>query len=97
MGSEMVFVLGHMEYYPKFGFIPDAKKLGFTAPHPIPVEYANAWMVQSLNPEGFVIGKGNVILKLLNALYFFLYTGFFFICKSAIINLFKLKAFSPSL
>ncbi len=61
MGSEMVFVLGHMDYYPKFGFIPDAKKLGFTAPHPIPDELANAWMVQSLNPEGFVIGRGNVI------------------------------------
>jgi|APSaa5957512622_1039677.scaffolds.fasta_scaffold59789_2 putative acetyltransferase len=61
MESEMVFVLGHMEYYPKFGFIMDAKKLGFNAPYPIPTEYANAWMVQSLNPKGFVIGKGNVI------------------------------------
>jgi putative acetyltransferase len=61
MGSEMVFVLGHMEYYPKFGFIPDAKKIGFSAPYLIPDEYANAWMVQSLNPKGFVIDKGNVI------------------------------------
>lgn len=61
MGSEMAFVLGHMEYYPKFGFIPDAKKIGFTAPYPIPDEHANAWMVQSLNPNGFAIGKGNVI------------------------------------
>lgn len=61
MGSEMVFVLGHMEYYPKFGFIPDAKKLGFSAPYPIPAEYANAWMVQSLNPKGFVINQGKVI------------------------------------
>lgn len=61
MKSEMVFVLGHMEYYPKYGFIPDAKKLGFNAPYPIPAEFANAWMVQSLNHEGFVTGKGNVI------------------------------------
>ncbi len=61
MGTEMVFVLGHMEYYPKFGFIPDAKKIGFTAPYPIPDEYSNAWMVQTLNPKGFVIDKGNVI------------------------------------
>lgn len=61
MGSEMVFVLGHMEYYPKFGFIPDAKSLGFSAPYSIPEEYANAWMVQSLNPKGFVIKHGNVI------------------------------------
>lgn len=60
-GTEIVFVLGHMDYYPKFGFIPDAKKIGFTAPYPIPSEYANAWMVQSLNPKGFVIDKGNVI------------------------------------
>ncbi len=61
MGTEIVFVLGHMDYYPKFGFIPDAKKIGFSAPYPIPEEYANAWMVQSLNPEGFVIDKGNII------------------------------------
>lgn len=60
-GSELVFVLGHMEYYPKFGFIPDAKKLGFPAPYPIPDEYANAWMVQSLNPKGFMINPGNII------------------------------------
>ena len=61
MGTEMVFVLGHMDYYPKYGFIPDAGKIGFSAPYPIPDEYANAWMVQSLNPKGFVIGGGNVI------------------------------------
>lgn len=61
IGSEMVFVLGHMDYYPKFGFIPDAGKLGYSAPYPIPEEYLNAWMVQSLNPEGFVINQGKVI------------------------------------
>lgn len=49
--SKLVFVLGHMEYYPKFGFIPDAKSLGFPAPFPIPEEFANAWMVQSLNAD----------------------------------------------
>lgn len=61
MGSEMVLVLGHMEYYPKYGFIPNAKKLGYSAPYPIPEKFANAWMVQSLNPDGFVIPKGIVI------------------------------------
>jgi putative acetyltransferase len=61
MASEMVFVLGHMEYYPKFGFIPDAKKLGYAAPYPIPDEFADAWMIQSLNPDGFIIEKGNII------------------------------------
>ena len=60
-GSEMVFVLGHMEYYPKFGFIPDAKKLGYIAPYPIPKEFSNAWMVQSLNPKGFIIEKGHIV------------------------------------
>ena len=61
LGTEMVFVLGHMDYYPKFGFIPGAQQIGFSAPYPIPSEYSNAWMVQSLNPKGFVIDKGNVI------------------------------------
>lgn len=59
-GTEMVFVLGHMEYYPKFGFIPDAGKLGYEAPYPIPEEYANAWMVQSLMEGGFTIKPGKV-------------------------------------
>ncbi len=61
MGSKMILVLGHTEYYPKHGFIPDAKKLGFSPPFPIPEKFANAWMVQSLNPNGFVIQKGKVI------------------------------------
>ncbi|NQU86117.1 MAG: N-acetyltransferase, partial [Mariniphaga sp.] len=25
MGAEIVFVLGHMDYYPRYGFIPDAE------------------------------------------------------------------------
>ncbi|MDP8253224.1 MAG: N-acetyltransferase [Candidatus Kaelpia aquatica] len=60
-GSKMVFVLGHMEYYPKFGFVPDAKKIGFSAPYPIPEKHANAWMVQSLNTDGFPLDKGKII------------------------------------
>jgi putative acetyltransferase len=61
MGSELVFVLGHTDYYPKFGFIPNADKIGFSAPYPIPDEYANAWMVQSLNTKGLSVSKGQVI------------------------------------
>jgi putative acetyltransferase len=61
LGSELLFVLGHMDYYPKFGFIPDAKNLGYTAPYPIPKKHANAWMVQSLTTNGFTISPGNVI------------------------------------
>ncbi len=46
-GCELVFVLGHPEYYPRFGFQP-AGHLGFTARYPIPMENANAWMVLEL-------------------------------------------------
>ena len=61
MGSEMVFVLGHIDYYPKHGFIPNAEKLGYPAPYPIPEEVKDAWMVQSLSPNGFVCEQGNII------------------------------------
>ena len=58
-GVELVFVLGHPEYYSRCGFTP-AGALGFEAPYPIPEEHAAAWMVQELQ-EG-VIGsiKGKV-------------------------------------
>ena len=46
-GVELVFVLGHPGYYPRFGFEP-AGRLGFEAPYPIPDEHADAWMVQAL-------------------------------------------------
>jgi putative acetyltransferase len=36
IGSHIVFVLGHEEYYPKYGFILDADSLGYPAPYPIP-------------------------------------------------------------
>ncbi len=44
---ELVFVLGHPDYYPRSSFIP-AGAQGFEAPHPIPEEHAGAWMVQEL-------------------------------------------------
>lgn len=46
-GFELVFVLGHPDYYPKFGFKP-AGILGYEAPYAIPIENANAWMVIEL-------------------------------------------------
>lgn len=49
MSSEVVFVLGHENYYPKFGFMPDANRLGFAPPYPIPDKNADAWMVQVLD------------------------------------------------
>ncbi len=59
-GVELVFVLGHPGYYPKYGFSP-AGIQGFDAPYPIPPEDASAWMVQELHPG--IIGhvRGHVI------------------------------------
>jgi len=53
-GVDLVFVLGHPDYYPRHGFKP-AGVQGFQAPYPIPEEHANAWMVQELRPG--VIGR----------------------------------------
>lgn len=57
-GVELVFVLGHPDYYPRSGFVP-AGALGFEAPYPIPEEHAGAWMVQALRNGvlGRVTGK----------------------------------------
>lgn len=57
-GVDLVFVLGHPEYYPRHGFKP-ALQLGFEAPYPIPDKDEDAWMVQALRPGviGFVGGK----------------------------------------
>ncbi len=57
-GVDLVFVLGHPEYYPRYGFKP-AGDLGFEAPYPIPDVHANAWMVQALRSgvTGIVSGK----------------------------------------
>lgn len=40
-GVELVFVLGHPEYYPRYGFKP-VGQLGFEAPYPIPDQHADA-------------------------------------------------------
>lgn len=53
-GVDLVFVLGHPEYYPKFGFRA-AGAIGFEAPHSIPPEHKDAWMVTELTPG--VIGS----------------------------------------
>ncbi len=51
---QLVFVLGHPDYYPRHGF-KTAGELGFEAPYPIPEDVAGAWMVQELSPG--VIGS----------------------------------------
>ena len=57
-GVDLVLVLGHPDYYPRYGFKPAGVR-GFEAPYPIPEEHANAWMVQELRPGviGSVSGK----------------------------------------
>lgn len=61
-GTDLVFVLGHMDYYPKFGYIPDAKSYGYITPYPIPEEFKNAWMVLPLTSGALKKGKGKVIM-----------------------------------
>lgn len=58
--SNLVFVLGHAAYYPKFGFLPDAAKLGYPAPYPIAEEFSDYWMVQAIDPKGLEVGKGKI-------------------------------------
>ncbi|WP_462326289.1 GNAT family N-acetyltransferase [Desulfobaculum sp.] len=50
MNFGFVFVLGHIEYYPKHGFVP-AYPFGLYPPYPIPKEMQDGWMVQSLGIE----------------------------------------------
>jgi len=59
-GVELVFVLGHPGYYPKYGFTAAGIK-GFDAPYPIPSENSDAWMVQELHPGSIVCISGQVI------------------------------------
>ena len=58
-GVDLVFVLGHPEYYPRHGFVP-AGDLGYEAPYPIPEKDAEAWMVQELHPGGAGTARGKV-------------------------------------
>ena len=57
---DLVFVLGHPTYYPRYGFAP-AGKQGFEAPFPILEKDADAWMVQELKPGVIGSVKGRVV------------------------------------
>lgn len=58
-GVDLVFVLGHPDYYPRSGFTP-AGVHGFDAPYPIPEMYAGAWMVQELHDGAIGSVSGTV-------------------------------------
>lgn len=53
MGSKLLFVLGHKEYYPRYGFLQNAQGMGFFTPYPDPMpdDYTDYWMVQSLTKD----------------------------------------------
>lgn len=56
MGHEIVFVLGHPEYYPRFGFVP-ARGRGIECEFECPEE---AWMVRELR-EGALAGRKGTV------------------------------------
>jgi putative acetyltransferase len=58
-GIDLVFVLGHIAYYPNAGFKNDANALGFEPPYRIEEKNKDAWMAQELRPGiiGHCAGK----------------------------------------
>jgi putative acetyltransferase len=56
LGHRIVVVLGHSNFYPRFGFVP-ARPRGVTAPFPVPDE---AWMVLELQPGALSGVQGTV-------------------------------------
>lgn len=56
LGHRVVIVVGHPEYYPRFGFVP-AKPLGILAPFEVPSE---AFMVLELQPNALRGVQGQV-------------------------------------
>lgn len=59
-GSELVFVLGHKEYYPQYGFTTHAARLGYPPPYPMPQENEVYWMVQPIGQQGYGVGAGAI-------------------------------------
>lgn len=56
LGHELVTVLGHAEYYPRFGFVP-AGSLGISCEFEAPPE---AWMILELKPGALAGRTGTV-------------------------------------
>jgi len=59
-GVDLVFVVGHPDYYPRHGFT-QAFKLGFETSFPFPEKDADAWMVQALRPNVIGSVSGRVV------------------------------------
>jgi putative acetyltransferase len=60
MDVDLIFVVGHPDYYPRFGFTP-ALKLGLQPTYPLPAEVAYTWMVLALHPNILDTTSGKVI------------------------------------
>ena len=56
IGCQVVVVLGHPDYYPRFGFVP-AKQKGLTCEYPVPAE---VFMVAELTPGALAGLRGLV-------------------------------------
>lgn len=56
MGHDVVVVLGHPEYYPRFGFLPASRK-GLRSEYPVPDE---VFMVAELSP-GALAGRTGLV------------------------------------
>lgn len=59
LGIELVFVLGHIDYYPRAGFRP-ALPWGLRPPYEIDPAVADAWMVRELCPGTLGAVRGGV-------------------------------------
>jgi putative acetyltransferase len=57
-GVDLVFVLGHPDYYPRHGFVPAIPE-GLAAPYPISPQ--DAWMVRALRSELIGSVRGTVV------------------------------------
>ncbi|MCA1605547.1 MAG: N-acetyltransferase, partial [Acidobacteria bacterium] len=56
IGCDLVVVLGHPDYYPRFGFVP-ASQRGLRCAYPVPPE---AFMVAELKP-GALTGRQGLV------------------------------------
>lgn len=61
INSELVFVLGHMDYYPKAGFLSNAAKHGFLPTYDIKKKYWDIWMVLELKKGALEKYNGKII------------------------------------
>ncbi len=59
LGTHLVFVLGHPEYYPQHGFEP-AVPHGIEPPYPIEPQNHDAWMVRELYEGTLASARGKV-------------------------------------